>query len=89
MIWHVLFIHCLIICAIFFAATGEGMALEEAKYTVIMKEESCELRQYEPHIIAETVVDNARATTNPSSFSSDLRTRPPSPFLFWTSKITS
>jgi hypothetical protein len=57
MIRHVLFIHCLIICAIFFAATGEGMALEEAKYTVIMKEESFELRQYESQIVAETVVD--------------------------------
>ena len=57
MIRHVLFIHCLIICAIFFAATGEGMALEEAKYTVVMKEGSCELRQYEPHTIAETMVE--------------------------------
>jgi len=33
------------------------MALEEAKYTVIMKEESFELRQYEPHIVAETMVE--------------------------------
>jgi len=57
MIRHVLFIHCLIFCAVFFVATGEGMALEEAKYTVIMKEESFELRQYEPHIVAETTVD--------------------------------
>jgi hypothetical protein len=54
---HVLFIHSLIFCAIFFVATGEGMALEEAKYTVIMKEESFELRQYEPHVIAETMVE--------------------------------
>ena len=57
MIRHTLFIHCLIICAIFFTATGEGMALEEAKYTVIMKEESFELRQYEPNIVAETIVE--------------------------------
>jgi len=54
---HGLFIHCLIYCAMFFVTTGEGMALEEAKYTVIMKEESFELRQYEPHIIAETMVE--------------------------------
>ena len=33
------------------------MALEEAKYTVIMKEGNYELRQYEPHIVAETMVD--------------------------------
>ena len=32
------------------------MALEEAKYTVIMREGSFELRQYEPHIVAETMV---------------------------------
>jgi len=57
MIRHTLFIHCLIICAIFFTATGEGMAYEEAKYTVIMKEESFELRQYEPNIVAETIVE--------------------------------
>jgi DNA gyrase inhibitor GyrI len=54
---HVLFIHSLIFCAIFFGTMGEGMALEEAKYTVIMKEESFELRQYEPHIVAETMVE--------------------------------
>jgi hypothetical protein len=54
---YVHFIHCLIFCAIFFVITGEGMALEEAKYTVIMKEESFELRKYEPHIVAETMVE--------------------------------
>ena len=54
---HVHFIHCLIFCAILFGATGEGMAIEEAKYIVIMKEESFELRQYERHIIAETMVE--------------------------------
>jgi hypothetical protein len=57
MIRHVHFIHRLIFCAIFFAATGEVMAIEEATYTVIMKEENFELRQYEPHIIAETMVE--------------------------------
>jgi len=33
------------------------MAYEEANYTVIMKEGNYELRQYEPHIVAETLVD--------------------------------
>jgi hypothetical protein len=33
------------------------MAYEEAKYTVIMKEGNYELRLYEAHIVAETVVD--------------------------------
>ena len=57
MIRHVLLIHWLIFCAMFFVSTGEGMAYEEAKYTVIIKEGSYELRQYEPHIVAETTVD--------------------------------
>jgi len=56
MIRYVLFISCQIFCAVFFVATGDGMALEEAKYTVIMREGSFELRQYEPHIVAETMV---------------------------------
>jgi len=53
---NVLFNLYLIFCALFFVTTGEVMALEEAKYTVIMKEGNYELRQYEPHIVAETMV---------------------------------
>jgi hypothetical protein len=33
------------------------MAAEEAKYTVVLKEQAFELRRYEPHIVAETLVD--------------------------------
>lgn len=33
------------------------MAVEEAEYTVELTEQSFELRRYEPHLIAETVVD--------------------------------
>lgn len=33
------------------------MAVEEAKYTVLQGEDRFELRQYESHILAETVVD--------------------------------
>jgi DNA gyrase inhibitor GyrI len=54
---NVLFNLYLSICALFFVTTGESMALEEAKYTVIMKEGNYELRQYEPHIIAETMIE--------------------------------
>ncbi len=54
---NVLFNLYLIFCALFFVTTGEVMALEEAKYTVIMREGSFELRQYEPHIVAETMVE--------------------------------
>ena len=37
--------------------TGNAMAVEEAKYTVVLNEESFEVRQYAPHVLAETVVD--------------------------------
>ena len=36
---------------------GNAMASEEAKYTVVLNEESFEVRQYEPHVLAETIVD--------------------------------
>lgn len=35
------------------------MAVEEAKYAVVRKEQAFELRVYEPHVLAETVVDGA------------------------------
>jgi hypothetical protein len=34
-----------------------AMATEEAKYTVVKKEEAFELRNYTPHIVAEVVVE--------------------------------
>ncbi len=33
------------------------MAIEKAKYNVLEREGNFELRQYEPHIVAETMVD--------------------------------
>ena len=36
---------------------ADAMAIEEAKYTVVMKEDKFELRNYEPHILAETIID--------------------------------
>ncbi|MEJ2501493.1 MAG: heme-binding protein [Campylobacterales bacterium] len=33
------------------------MAVEEAKYSVMLKDDKFELRKYEPHILAETIVD--------------------------------
>jgi len=38
-------------------AAGEAMAIEEPKYTVIEQTEDFELRQYEPFIVAETLVE--------------------------------
>ena len=34
-----------------------GMAIEEAKYNVLEREGDFELRQYQPHIVAETLVE--------------------------------
>ena len=36
----------------------QAMAIEEAKYTVLKKEGHLELRQYAPHIVAETLVES-------------------------------
>jgi hypothetical protein len=36
---------------------GNAMAVEEAKYSVELKEEAFEVRLYEPHILAETIVE--------------------------------
>jgi hypothetical protein len=46
-------------CMFLLLMTGDGMAYEEMKYSVITKEGNYEVRQYEPHIIAETIVDGA------------------------------
>lgn len=44
-----------VIALIIFGAI-DAMAIEEAKYEVIKKDNKFELRDYVPHIIAETVV---------------------------------
>jgi len=36
----------------------QAMAIEEAKYTVLKQEGQLELRQYAPHIVAETLVES-------------------------------
>ena len=41
----------------FLSITGNVMATEEAKYAVLEKEGHFELRQYEPFIVAETLVE--------------------------------
>jgi effector-binding domain-containing protein len=46
---------CLTVLALFW--TKNTMAIEEAKYTVVLKEKSFEIREYEPHIVAQTLVD--------------------------------
>jgi hypothetical protein len=40
-----------------FLGASTGMAIEGAKYKVLEREKDFELRQYEPHIVAETMVE--------------------------------
>ena len=39
-------------------SVGNAMAIEEAEYTVTLEDKPFELREYEPHILAETVVSS-------------------------------
>lgn len=48
---------------------GNAMAIEEAKYTVLREEQRFELRKYEPHILAETVVDGEFEDAGNEAFS--------------------
>ena len=47
----------MIASACFLFGANSVMALEEAKYTVLEKADDFEIRQYEPHIVAETIVE--------------------------------
>lgn len=40
------------------SAAGNSMAIEEAKYTVSVQQDKLEIREYEPSIVAEVVVDD-------------------------------
>lgn len=40
-------------------AGGCGVTIEEAKYNVVSKDRNYEVREYAPHVIAETVVEGA------------------------------
>lgn len=44
------------------------MATEEAKYSVIERDGDYELRQYEPHIVAETLVEGDFETVGNEGF---------------------
>lgn len=48
---------------------GNAMAIEEAKYTVVLKEQNFEVREYEPSILAETIVDGAFDNAGNKAFS--------------------
>ncbi len=49
--------------------SGSAMATEEAKYRVVLKEQSFEVREYESHILAETIVDGGFDKAGNKAFS--------------------
>ena len=55
---HRIFITLLLIaCVLTIPFREETMAIETVRYTVVEKEGNFELRQYDPHIVAETIVE--------------------------------
>ena len=50
------FLPFLLVLAVVMAEGGDAMAIEEAKYTVVVREGKFEVRDYAAHILAETVV---------------------------------
>ena len=53
-----LFFGCVVIL-ILTLSQGCTVTVEEAKYTVLEQDKNCELREYAPQIIAETVIDGS------------------------------
>jgi effector-binding domain-containing protein len=47
---------------------GSVMATEEAEYTVVLKDQDFEVRDYEPHILAETTVDGKFSNAGNKAF---------------------
>ena len=58
----------LIFYFLLFSMKGDVMAFEEAKYKVIIKDGEFELRQYEPQIVAETIVEGDFAEVGNEGF---------------------
>jgi hypothetical protein len=55
----------MILCAL---ATGNAVAVEEAKYTVALQQDKLEIRDYEPSIIAEVIVDGSFEEASSTAF---------------------
>lgn len=59
----------LIICFMLLFISGKSMAIEEAKYDVLIKENNIEVRQYEPYIVAQTLVNDTFEDAGNKAFS--------------------
>jgi len=57
--------------AVIFMVLGveNTMATEEAEYTVLLNQKSFEVRQYEPHVVAKTIVDGDLESAGKKAFS--------------------
>jgi len=53
---------------ILFSGTDKTMAIEEAPYTVVKSEDSFEIRDYAPYLLAETLVDGDFEKVGSSAF---------------------
>lgn len=56
-----------------FLGAIHGMAIEEASYNVVTKEGSFEIREYEPHILAETLVEGGLEEAGDQAFNKLFR----------------
>ena len=64
--WSIVKLWALILLLAAWQATS--MAVEEAKFTVVERAGNCELRQYEPHIVAEIIVTGDFAAAGNQAF---------------------
>lgn len=57
-----------LLCIVIFSGFTTAMATEEAKFTVVKKEATFELRDYATHILAETVVEGSLEDASNKAF---------------------
>jgi hypothetical protein len=50
-------VRIMLVVAVMIFSVVDVMAIEEAKYTVVIKDREFEIRDYAPHILAETIVE--------------------------------
>ena len=61
-------IRILLAAAIIIIGAMDAMAIEEAAYTVLKKDDDFEIRDYAPHIVAETVVEGSLEDAGSKAF---------------------
>jgi len=51
------YLHFILLITVVFLQMGRAMAIEEAKYSVVVKDDNIEVREYSPYVLAETLVE--------------------------------